>query len=737
MYTYTNKRRTPDRVSPAQQDAVPSRSELLHQAGAGAPQPMSPQLREKFEPGFAADFSNIRISRGRIPEALGVQAAAQGTDILLDQRAGMDVLGHELAHVVQQAQGRVGKGFPVVENAALEREADAMGQRAASGFAARVGDRSGVGGETMVIAPMSAASAPAQCKGGKHKPKKKGGQPPVAQQTPPAPVPAPAPAGPAPEVLQATAAAAARSRGFVSSRVTAVPHALGPDTRMKVQHNEGGIPLPAAAMQAAKDAGGNQSEIFLAGGLRENGEDAAKAVRERTGTAFEGLSDDIKDWGGGLKRQGLSWTAIQSQAERDNTRSGRQGFYMSEDISNLSVGAMEIFDQYLNRPAVRQLLRDRYRMVTGTDVFGENQGNGTELDYIMTDLMNRDFGLDAFAKLRVELGKHDFDERMGSGALNSFLTRLPNLVRGVETGAVDPANVPAHALPAVDRYRQLRGRIGQMVDPDRYDPATGGRAAPVPPAPASEGEESDPVAEMMRRVAQGALNRTIPREQLDDVTDDSGAVDTARLAAAASAASPSYLGMRGMFNEERAAREVREPSYEGTREMFNEQRAAQEARLPDYEGVKRIFTEPKVPIPPAETAFEEMRGLFNPKLFGRREARAAAREAESQSFSGSMRSLFDEEAAMLMGGGMLRAPGLWDEETVTGLGLYEDGPESEGDFDFPGMQGVPKGQTKEISGSEEAWETIQLGRYIIPPEEDADAWVMPARKRRHRWPFRR
>ena len=107
MQTYQTKRKAPDRAVPPVQEAAPSKSEMLHLSGAGAPQPMSPALREKFEPGFSADFSNIRISRGHIPEELGVQAVAQGTDILLDQSAGMDVLGHELAHVVQQAQGRV------------------------------------------------------------------------------------------------------------------------------------------------------------------------------------------------------------------------------------------------------------------------------------------------------------------------------------------------------------------------------------------------------------------------------------------------------------------------------------------------------------------------------------------------------------------------------------------------------------------------------------------------------
>ena len=185
MQTYQNRRRAPDRTAPPPaQETAPSRSELLHLSGAGAPQPMSPQLREKFEPGFSADFTNIRISRGHIPEELGVQAVAQGTDILLDESAGMDVLGLVLAHAVQQAQGRVESGFPVVENAALEHEADVMGARVASGLTAQAGPQNGFGGEAMTIAPMSSASAPAQCKAGKNK--KKGKAAAAPQQADPA-----------------------------------------------------------------------------------------------------------------------------------------------------------------------------------------------------------------------------------------------------------------------------------------------------------------------------------------------------------------------------------------------------------------------------------------------------------------------------------------------------------------------------------------------------------------------
>ena len=71
-----------------------SASAFLRESHATAPAPMSPALLEKFEPGFGANFENIRISRGYIPPEAGVKAVARGTDILLDRNAGNDVLGH-------------------------------------------------------------------------------------------------------------------------------------------------------------------------------------------------------------------------------------------------------------------------------------------------------------------------------------------------------------------------------------------------------------------------------------------------------------------------------------------------------------------------------------------------------------------------------------------------------------------------------------------------------------------
>ncbi len=165
MQAYTTKKKAQQlSARPKAQENI-SKDEMLRLSNASAPKPLSPALREKFEPGFSADFSNIRVSRGYIPPEMGVQAVAQGTDILLDRSANDAVLGHELAHVVQQAQGRVGGGYPVVNDAALEHEADVQGARVAAGEKAS----DAWTGSMMQIPAMSDTQAPAQCKSIKEK----------------------------------------------------------------------------------------------------------------------------------------------------------------------------------------------------------------------------------------------------------------------------------------------------------------------------------------------------------------------------------------------------------------------------------------------------------------------------------------------------------------------------------------------------------------------------------------
>lgn len=80
--------------------------------GQGSPMPASVQAT--MESAFGADFSSVRIHEGPQAQSLGALAYTQGTNIHFapgqyqpHSRSGQELLGHELAHVVQQAQGRV------------------------------------------------------------------------------------------------------------------------------------------------------------------------------------------------------------------------------------------------------------------------------------------------------------------------------------------------------------------------------------------------------------------------------------------------------------------------------------------------------------------------------------------------------------------------------------------------------------------------------------------------------
>lgn len=101
-------------------------------------------VKQRMEDSFGTDFSSVRVhpESSKAPE-VGALAYTQGTDIHFapgqfkpDTAAGRELLGHELTHVVQQLDGRVQptteiSGMPVNDNEALEREADAMGAKAA------------------------------------------------------------------------------------------------------------------------------------------------------------------------------------------------------------------------------------------------------------------------------------------------------------------------------------------------------------------------------------------------------------------------------------------------------------------------------------------------------------------------------------------------------------------------------------------------------------------------------
>jgi lipoprotein-anchoring transpeptidase ErfK/SrfK len=113
----------------------------------GQGQPLPTQLQFKMGGALGADFSAVRVHEDGRAASLGALAYTQGTNIHFapgqyqpDTRQGQELLGHELTHVVQQAQGRVqttgqAKGVAINNDPALEHEADVMGAKAARGEA--------------------------------------------------------------------------------------------------------------------------------------------------------------------------------------------------------------------------------------------------------------------------------------------------------------------------------------------------------------------------------------------------------------------------------------------------------------------------------------------------------------------------------------------------------------------------------------------------------------------------
>src|SRR3954453_23152657 len=100
------------------------------------------EVQTKMEKALGADFSDVRIHVGPEVSAIGAIAFTWGSNIHFapgqynpHTPQGQFLLGHELTHVVQQRAGRVsnpfGSGVAVVQDHALEAEADRLGRLAA------------------------------------------------------------------------------------------------------------------------------------------------------------------------------------------------------------------------------------------------------------------------------------------------------------------------------------------------------------------------------------------------------------------------------------------------------------------------------------------------------------------------------------------------------------------------------------------------------------------------------
>ena len=104
---------------------------------------MPDEVKARMESAFNTDFSGVRVHpESSAAPAVGALAYTQGTDIHFapgqfspNNSTGQRLLGHELAHVQQQSQGRVTpttevNGLPVNDSPVLEEEADRLGSKA-------------------------------------------------------------------------------------------------------------------------------------------------------------------------------------------------------------------------------------------------------------------------------------------------------------------------------------------------------------------------------------------------------------------------------------------------------------------------------------------------------------------------------------------------------------------------------------------------------------------------------
>lgn len=136
-------RRTLTMQLAVQRSRAPASGEASVPDGGGRPLPSG--VATDMGRSFGADFSQVRFQEGEHVSAMGARAFALGHELHFapgefapQSTAGRELIGHELAHVVQQSQGRVAptmqaKGADLNDDPALEAEADRAGAAAARG----------------------------------------------------------------------------------------------------------------------------------------------------------------------------------------------------------------------------------------------------------------------------------------------------------------------------------------------------------------------------------------------------------------------------------------------------------------------------------------------------------------------------------------------------------------------------------------------------------------------------
>ncbi len=130
-----------------------------------------------MEAALGRNFAAVRVHQDAYAQAIGAQAFTRGTDIFFapgrfdpGSPQGLELIGHELVHVKQQAEGRVPvtaqiDGAPANDDPALEQEADDLGAKAARGAPAQESGPHAGPGPLPAGAPAAHGNhAPAQAK---------------------------------------------------------------------------------------------------------------------------------------------------------------------------------------------------------------------------------------------------------------------------------------------------------------------------------------------------------------------------------------------------------------------------------------------------------------------------------------------------------------------------------------------------------------------------------------------
>ena len=126
------------------------------QSEKGSGQPLEPKTRSEMEAAFNQDFGNVRIhtdtTADKLARELDAKAVTSGEDIFFREgdyhpgsEAGKGLLGHELAHVIQQDSGTIDTQHALSDSrSSLETAADAAGKAIVSGQSVSLGPTASV-----------------------------------------------------------------------------------------------------------------------------------------------------------------------------------------------------------------------------------------------------------------------------------------------------------------------------------------------------------------------------------------------------------------------------------------------------------------------------------------------------------------------------------------------------------------------------------------------------------------